>query len=219
MAEFAGLISASANILGGVAKVIEQAIEAWDRTKNGAKYLDTLVIHVRITREILQKIVCVKKNQHGPEVYSAVKLVNNTAQELGAAVESLTKSYEEGGIKLFLDEFFRGNARAKHFDKLQRDLQHAQTVLILALVASKVSNTNLFNINIKVLKQVKQCFVRCRGINCAPPIVHLVTEKGTYHTDLTHAPTTWLHKVFNFNVALQPSVEERETKKSVFGKS
>ncbi|KAI0904699.1 hypothetical protein F4823DRAFT_614100 [Ustulina deusta] len=179
MAELVGLISASADILNGIVKVIDQATQAWDRTKNGKKYLDNVVIQVKITREILQKIVVGENNQHSSEVHQAVELVNNKAKELDTAVQSLTKSSEEGSMRVFLDEFFRGNARAKRFDKLQRDLYHAQTILITALVASKVNNTNFFHINIKTIDQVKECFVRCHGINCAPPIVQLLQEKGT----------------------------------------
>ncbi|KAJ8132160.1 hypothetical protein O1611_g1464 [Lasiodiplodia mahajangana] len=204
MAELIGLLSTCAELLSGIIKAIEKTTEAWDRTKNGKKYLDNVVIQVRITREILQNIVKVKKKKRGPEVYSAVELVHRAAKELGGAVDRLAKSYEEGSMKIFLDELFRGTAREKNFDKLQRDLYHAQTLLILALVASKVSNTNFFRINIKTMKQVKQCFVRCQGTDSSPPVVRLLEEKGTSPIHLTHEPKTWLHKIFGFNSVLQP---------------
>ncbi|KAI0109122.1 hypothetical protein GGR51DRAFT_512807 [Nemania sp. FL0031] len=204
MAELIALLSTCFGLLSGIIKTIEKTTEAWDRTKNGKKYLDNVAIQVRITREILQRIVKAKKNKRGPEVYSAVEHVYNTAKELGTAIDKWAKSYEEGSMKVFLDELFCGNSRAKYLDKLQRDLYHAQTLLILALVASKVSNTTFFRINIKTINQIKQCFVRCQGNDSTPPIVQILEEKGASPTHLTHEPKTWLYKIFSFNAVLQP---------------
>ncbi|KAI0449048.1 hypothetical protein F5B21DRAFT_75661 [Xylaria acuta] len=178
--DIVGLISGTGAILGGIVSVIEQTTEAWDRTKNGKKYLDSVVIQIKITREILEKFVKVETDlQSMPEVYSAVGLVKEKALELETAVNDLIKSSGDGGsLKVFLSEIFQGNARAKIFDRLQRDLYQAQTILITSLVANRVSNTNIFHVNINTVNKVKECFTQCEGPNCAPAIIQLLNEKG-----------------------------------------
>ncbi|RYC58659.1 hypothetical protein CHU98_g7556 [Xylaria longipes] len=176
--EIIGLIATCGSILAGVVTVIEHATQSWDRAKKGKKYLDNVVVQIKITRDILEKIVKVETDLQSPEVYSAVELVNQKAKELEIAVQSLTKSFGESNMKVFLDDLIRGNARAEEFDRLQRDLYQAQTILITSLVANKVNNTNVFIVNIKTIDQIKQCFTEVEGVDTVPPIVGTLKKKG-----------------------------------------
>jgi hypothetical protein len=161
-------------------KVIEQATKAWDRTKNGKRYLDGVVVQIKITRQILEQIVKVEPNlQRSDTVYIAVEFVNEKAKELDAAVKDMAKSSGVGSWRVFLIEFIRGDARVENFDRLQRDLCHAQSILITSLVANPVSNTNIYHVNINAVDRLMQCFIKWEGDECAPPILQLIKERGT----------------------------------------
>ncbi|KAJ8127338.1 hypothetical protein O1611_g6300 [Lasiodiplodia mahajangana] len=177
--DIVGLISATGAILGSIVSGIEKATDAWDRTKNGKKYLDDVVIQTQITQDILGKLGGADPQSLPEETFRAIELVKAKAEDLDTVVKQMQSSRDGNSLKVFLSEFFHGNARVKAFDRLQRDMYHAQGVLITSLVASRVENTNIFHVNLYTVEEIKQCFTQREGINCAPPILQLLKDKGT----------------------------------------
>lgn len=173
-----GLVASCGQILEGIINVIERSTNALDRARNGVKYLNGVCTQVKITMQILENIVKVENQLHGEHVSAAVSLVKLKATDLKQAVTELSKSQGDGGFKMFLKEFFLGDAKAQKFDRLQSELSQAQTTLITSLVAVRIDAKNIYYINLNIVNRVSQCFGQCEDVNCARRIIHLLRDLG-----------------------------------------
>ncbi|GAP83550.2 hypothetical protein SAMD00023353_0200760 [Rosellinia necatrix] len=140
-------------------------------------YLDSVSAQVKVTHRILKGIDRIDSSQQS-DFCLAARMIKVKAMELDSAVQHLIKASEEADMRVFLDESFRGNSRAQHFDRLQRELSQAQAILITVLVAHKVNDMDVFRIRTRAMNLVNQSFSRHYGFSCAPPIFQLLKAKG-----------------------------------------
>lgn len=164
-------------ILEGTFAIIDKIRAALDRNKKGAKVFSQIGIQVRITREILDRVVKDDQRPPVPAVSAAVKLVQQRAADLEGAAQELEKSLSAGKVKAFLDEFIRADTRIEKFDKMQTELSMAQTTLITSLVVFN-DNGGKSDINVSIVEKVHNCFDPVAEVNYPERILSLISERG-----------------------------------------
>ncbi|KXH52988.1 hypothetical protein CSAL01_12106 [Colletotrichum salicis] len=178
MAEIVGLLVSCGNILELTIKIIQKTIGALDRTKSGAKLLESICTQVNITKKILEGVVRADSGLQNDVVYAAVELVKSKASNLQEASEDMSKHISDGKFKSFLNEFIRGDDRIEKFDKMQSELILAQTTLVTSLVVFKdqVGNSD---INMNVMEQIIFCFKDAPSQNFTGLLIELIRKQGT----------------------------------------
>lgn len=151
------LIVTCGEMLAKTLAIIERITTAIDRNKNGAKHLREISIQIKITKQIVDGVVKENNKHHIPAVLDAVGLVKEKAGELEKAAQELSKTATAGKVRAFLEEFIRGDSQIEKFDKLQSELNMAQTTLITSLVVFNDSGTHS-DIDISVVEQVNSYF-------------------------------------------------------------
>ncbi|KAI1122206.1 heterokaryon incompatibility protein-domain-containing protein [Nemania abortiva] len=184
MSELANLASDCGLILDRVLTIIEQAAQAEDYAEGQKKYLNSAAIQIKITLHIFG-MIGFKANLRDSEVFSAVALVNDKARELDLAVKRLMIFPEKSTTEVLLTKLFQGGPLLEKFGELYQSLYRAQIILVIFLVAEKVTNTNVFYIDVKVVNQIKEHFTQCEGVNYEPRTIWYLRKRGTLSKDNT----------------------------------